>query len=95
MSMIGRFMPSWREFWYSSGGSDQRYLLRTYGTLSDVAVEAAEDFHSHHDGWEARWPREFVLYDSEDGEPIARFEVERDTEPVFHAHQLAPADGQA
>lgn len=48
----------------------------------DVAEAAAEDFHSEHDGWEARWPIKIAVW-FEDAEHI--FEVEREHMPVFHA----------
>jgi hypothetical protein len=88
MSMIGRFMPSSKEYWYSvrECSSDLRYLLRgTLRPLRDVAVDAAEDYHSNHDGWESVWPLDIFIYESEEGPAIARFEVEREAVPQFYA----------
>lgn len=84
---IGAHMPIRKDYWYSTGDSRElRYQLPgTARDLRDVAIDAAEDYHSHHDGWESVWPLEFVIYDAEDGDPIARFEVERETVPTFHA----------
>jgi hypothetical protein len=80
--------------WYSSEG-ESRYDLVLDGPFNvtrpieaiDIARYAAHDFHTCHDGWEARWPREFTLYETEDGPPIETFEVEREAEPVFYAYR--------
>lgn len=50
--------------------------------LGFAATEAAEDYHDGHDGWEAKWPRTFVLY-REDGSEIGRAVVEREAVPSF------------
>lgn len=50
-----------------------------------IAEQCAEDWHSNHDGFEARWPRVFVLYADKDGPHFARFEVDRETVPQFNA----------
>lgn len=80
--------------WYSTG-SDFRHWIETdldptdEQFLEDIAQECAADFHSEHDGWEASWPRDFVLYlDDEDSPAIATLEVGRDVEPVFTASLL-------
>lgn len=57
----------------------------------DIAEQCAEDFHSNHDGWEVVWPREFVLYETEDGPTLARFEVDMEARPEFSASRLPPA----
>lgn len=53
--------------------------------LRDVAMDAAEDYHANHDGWESIWPLVFIIYESEEGPEIARFDVEREVEPHFYA----------
>lgn len=56
------------------------------GTWNDsIAEQCADDWHSNHDGWEAQWPRVFVLYADKEGPELARFEVERETVPHFMA----------
>jgi hypothetical protein len=95
MSMIGRFMPIRKTYWYATAdSSDIRYeLVGTMRPLRDVAMDAAEDYHGNHDGWESRWPLDFIIYESEDGPPAARFEIERETVPQFYAweRELPPA----
>ena len=82
-------MPIRKFWWYSvsdCGGDDSRFQLDGIAeALRDVAVDAAEDYHSNHDGWESHWPLMFTIYESEEGPPVARFEVERETVPAFHA----------
>jgi hypothetical protein len=87
-------------FWYGrvDPGYTYRYKMSARGAL-DLAVasdqetmidEAAHDYHSNHDGWEARWPLTLALFADEAGPELARFTVERDVEPVFTAY---PAPG--
>ena len=67
---------------------DMRFKLESTFDLSDgswVAEEAAEDYHTHHDGWEDGWPLTFIMFETEDGPEVCRFEVEREEVPVFHA----------
>ncbi len=59
-----------------------------------MAQEAASDYHNGHDGWEANWPLEFSLHETEGGPELARFEVQREAEPVFYAAAIR-ARGQA
>ena len=93
---IGSHMPFRREFWYAVievYGEPYRYQMHSVlRDAEDWAVEAAEDYHGNHDGWEAHWPLTFAIYETEDGPEIARFLVERETVPQFHA---APATLQA
>lgn len=62
-------------------------LLSCYGIddLDMVAEDAADDYHSNHDGWEAAWPKVFAIHETEDGPELARFEVQRDFAPTFSA----------
>lgn len=53
----------------------------------DIASECAEDFHTHHDGWDCSWPIEFVIL-REDGSEVGRYTVERESEPVFYAYEV-------
>lgn len=86
------------EVWYSSGSNCRHELPRATvydrpvakdSDLSLIAERCAEDFHSNHDGWECSWPREFVLWGSEEGgEELGRFEIDRETVPVFSAVQI-------
>ena len=48
-----------------------------------LVEECADDWHSNHDGWEAKWPRMFVLYESKEGPALERFEVDREANPIF------------
>jgi hypothetical protein len=51
----------------------------------DQAVDAAEDYYSNHDGWEAKWPLTFTIYESEEGLEVAAFDVEMEAVPQFTA----------
>ena len=50
--------------------------------------DAADNYHSEHDGWECDWPLIFSLHESEDGPEICRFSVNRAPEPVFSASPI-------
>lgn len=88
-------MPIRQTYWYSTADSaDARYeLAGTLRPLRDVAIDAAEDYHANHDGWESSWPLDFLIYESEEGPAVARFEIERETVPQFYAweRKLPPA----
>lgn len=94
---IGGMMPVRRVAWYSIDDDDYRFELVTVHRRdwSECAVEAAEDYHFNHDGWESSWPLNITLYESEDGPAVAKYEVERETVPEFHAIErplsVAPA----
>jgi hypothetical protein len=57
--------------------------------LEYVATDAAEDYHSNHDGWESHWPADFYIFD-QDLKLLAVFSVEREEEPVFYANEKKP-----
>ncbi len=65
--------------------TDRRDMARPR-EQQQMAEECAQDFHGNHDGWESRWPREFTLYESEDGPALATFQIEREAVPMFTAH---------
>lgn len=87
--------------WYSSSDEDgpTRYQLTLRGPYnitrpieqSDIAQQCADDFHHNHDGWECHWPRDITLYATEDGPPLASFEVDREAVPLFYATRKAVA----
>lgn len=52
-----------------------------------LAKQAAEDYHSKHDGWESSWPIPFTIWDNS-GKLIGKYTVERDVEPVFYAYKI-------
>lgn len=93
---IASHMPIRKEYWYSTTESGElRYQLQGVARpLRDVAVEAAEDYHANHDGWESVWPLDFFIYDTEDGPPIGRFEVERETVPQFFAWERSVEEAE-
>ena len=88
-------------FWYGrvDPGYVNRYELTVEGRydladkfdLASLAKRAADDYHSNHDGWEASWPISFAITTSEDGDELARFEIERDVEPVFYVRRIGTA----
>ena len=52
-----------------------------------AAEDAADDYHSNHDGWDGAWPIVLMLL-TEDGSEIGRFDIEREFDPVFSARKL-------
>lgn len=86
------------KLWYSVNDDDSEYRFCVKYTPSASSIKddldkemaanhCAEDFHSNHDGWEAVWPLDITLYESEDGPSIAKFEVDREAEPVFYVRR--------
>jgi len=64
----------------------------TYGPVSSALPDhrsAAEvcalHYFQYHDGWEARWPLTFALYETERGEKLCELEVELESRPEFTA----------
>ena len=53
-----------------------------------VAEDCADDYHSNHDGWECSWPIELVVLSQFANEPLGTFEIDRETTPVFYAHEV-------
>jgi hypothetical protein len=87
-----------RTVWYRclTHCEESFFVFRTTQADFDrwTAQEAAGDYHHAHDGWEANWPLEFALHETENGPEIARFEVHREVEPVFYATAIAKAEGK-
>lgn len=56
-------------------------------SLELVSEECAEDYWENHDGYEARWPLEFQIFETEESEnPIATFEVDMEEIPTFSSN---------
>lgn len=51
-----------------------------------IAEDAAEDFHSEHDGWECKWPLTFDIFDGPTH--LGRFQIEREYNPEFSAEPV-------
>lgn len=87
-----------KTIWYSVDDNEQRFGLsipETWDAMrpreqQTIAELCAENYHSEHDGWESRWPIELALYEAEEGDPIARLEIDREAVPQFTAHQVKP-----
>jgi len=81
-----------KTIWYSSGDGE-RFELSIPATWcierpreqQTIAELCASNFHHEHDGWESEWPRDFSLYESEDVEPFAVLNVDREMVPEFVA----------
>ena len=54
-----------------------------FDDAEDVAVEAAEDFHTNHDGWESTWPINFEIIDA-DGISLGCFKIDCEAVPHFY-----------
>lgn len=77
--------PKW-SLHYSVDGGD-RFEVETRAdrdAWGDLAEEAAEDFHSMHDGREADWPLTITLHLDSDVE----VEVDREAIPQFTAQTI-------
>jgi hypothetical protein len=53
-----------------------------------AAELAAKDHYDNHDGWDSSWPMSFVIL-GENKEPLGRFLVDMEDEPVFSASEEA------
>ncbi len=90
-------------FWYgrAEDGYESRHELTVRGAydlsddfdLSMLVKDAARDYHSNHDGWEASWPCVLTLAATKEGPELARFTVDCDVEPVFYARRTAGVKG--
>lgn len=72
---------------YAVDEPDYFYTLESNWVLEEleyIAEDCAEDYHSNHDGWEARWPLTFTIA-TEDETILGTFEVEREARPQFYA----------
>lgn len=68
------------------------YCLARPLEQSEIAELCADDYWSSHDGWEASWPLDFALFESEDGPEIARCLVDMEAVPQFHASRPKPKE---
>jgi hypothetical protein len=71
-------------------GSDDYHEFQAHLGPEDgeyLASLAAEDYHSHHDGWESSWPIEIVLMEP-NGAVIGTYSVDREMQPHFYAREL-------
>lgn len=91
-----------RTYWYSANECSHRYAVESIWDCENevehtcIAGDAADDYHSEHDGWEASWPIVFELFDAEDAAtPFARCEVDREYEPAFFATRLQGKEQEA
>lgn len=64
---------------------DADYDLSEDTWHDSIAEQCAEDWHSNFDGWEASWPRVFLLFADKHSPPFAKFKIEREYDPVFYA----------
>jgi hypothetical protein len=85
-----------QKFFYSVDGKQTEDLfeleLNWFGdmVLTDREIEwlaekLADDFFSNHDGWEAQWPRDVHIWDSE-MKYIGCVNVMLESEPVFYGY---------
>lgn len=51
--------------------------------LKWLAEDAAQNYHSNHDGWEADWPVKLAIFDGDIC--LGKFEVELEFDPSFSA----------
>jgi hypothetical protein len=76
----------WR-YWRTDHGNDAtKYEFNpTWPNHHDAAQDAADDYHSNHDGWEASWPVDFSV-ESPDG-VVKSFSVDREARPEFYVRE--------
>lgn len=89
-----------RSVWYCipEQCTESRYELRLSNPfsppmqhLSLVSDECAEDYWYKHDGYEARWPLEFQIFETENSnKPLATFEVDMAPVPIFTSSKKEP-----
>lgn len=73
------------QYWipsYGQDASDANDIEADVWDIEDAAVEAAEDYHSNHDGWESSWP--LLITVLADG-VTKTFSVDREAVPQFWA----------
>jgi hypothetical protein len=91
-------MADTTRIWYSADDGEGRHPMDLRGGGWDVTddfecalivTDCAEDYFHQHDGWEASWPRTFLIYATEDGPPVARLHVHCESVPQFTAYTEA------
>lgn len=73
-------------YWLPEQGQDSSDAYEIEADIwdaEDASVEAAEDYHGKHDGWESSWP---ILITVQAEGVIKTFSVEREAQPHFYAH---------
>lgn len=53
-----------------------------------TAGQCAEDYHANHDGWEATWPIQLWLAETEESTEWKQFVVEREYLAEFYAREI-------
>ena len=54
-----------------------------------MAEDAAENYHSEHDGWEDTWPIKINLHKEDEGDVVATYGVDLEHAPTFSATKAA------
>jgi hypothetical protein len=75
---------------YQSQTLDSAYQFSSDWDESEgngIARDAAEDYHSNHDGWESIWPIKITVYKM-DGSLIGKYSVDREAVPQFYAYEI-------
>ena len=84
-------MNTFRYWLLEEGSVNDYYTIETNwdkDELEYIAEAAAEDFHDNHDGWDHKWPLEFVIAD-ETGQ-LGIFKVYIEARPEFDAFPVKP-----
>ncbi|EKS29278.1 hypothetical protein [Afipia felis] len=82
-----------RDYQYEVENDGERYDFKSNFTSDTetgkgwLAESAAEDFYNEHDGWEARWPLEFSIYEGETF--LGCFSVDMESQPHFYSSRVA------
>lgn len=53
-----------------------------------AAAACADDYHSNHDGWEAHWPLDLYLADTEAATTWTTFAIDREYTATFYARKI-------
>jgi hypothetical protein len=77
---------------YCGNKEDDSALQFTEAIGCDLAEEVGYKHQCEDAGANSNWPITVILYESEDGPEVARFEVDRDFQAIFTATEIEKSD---
>ncbi len=82
-------MADKNKYFYSIDNAADCYEIESIWDIEEdgeyLAEDAAENYHSEHDGWEDTWPIKINLHKEDEGDVVATYGVDLEHTPTFSA----------